>query len=223
MISFQGLSKSYLEGQEKHLVLDGISGEFLCGEFVAMIGKSGSGKSTFLNLISGIDKADTGQVSIDGTDITLLTETEQTLFRRRHIGFVFQDFNLVNTLTARENVLLPMQLNGLEDDERLVSLLTQLGLESRIDDYPDHLSGGEQQRVAIARALVHQPRIVLADEPTGNLDQETGAEVLALLENVVRDSGATLLVATHSNEVIDLADRVLSISDGKLVEPGPVK
>ncbi len=220
MIEFKELSKSYLEGHEKHLVLDAVEGNFRTGEFVVIIGKSGCGKSTFLNLISGIDEADQGEVRIGDTCITGLTEKERTLFRRRHIGFVFQDFNLVETLSARENVLLPLQLNGLDDAaglENMQELLKRLDIETRVDDYPDHLSGGEQQRVAIARALVHQPSLVLADEPTGNLDLETGKEVLELLVQLVRDSGVTLVMVTHSTEVMELADRVLSIEDGKLV------
>ena len=220
MIEFKELSKSYLEGQQKHLVLDALEGSFQQGEFVAIVGKSGCGKSTFLNLISGIDEADQGEVRIGDTTITKLSEKDRTLFRRRHIGFVFQDFNLVETLSARENILLPLQLNGLDDNEALETLqelLKRLDIEARVDDYPDHLSGGEQQRVAIARALVHQPSLVLADEPTGNLDLETGKEVLELLVQLVRDSGVTLVMVTHSTEVMELADRVLSIQDGKLV------
>ena len=220
MIEFRKLSKSYLEGKEEHRVLDAVEGSFRTGEFVAIIGKSGCGKSTFLNLISGIDEADQGEVEIGGTSITGLSEKERTLFRRRHIGFVFQDFNLVETLSARENVLLPLQLNGLDTEaglEHMQELLQRLNIEARVDDYPDHLSGGEQQRVAIARALVHRPSLVLADEPTGNLDLDTGKEVLELLVQLVRDSGVTLVMVTHSTEVMELADRVLSIEDGKLV------
>ena len=201
-------------------MLDAVEGSFRTGEFVAIIGKSGCGKSTFLNLISGIDEADQGEVEIGGTSITGLSEKERTLFRRRHIGFVFQDFNLVETLSARENVLLPLQLNGLDTEaglEHMQELLQRLNIEARVDDYPDHLSGGEQQRVAIARALVHRPSLVLADEPTGNLDLDTGKEVLNLLVQLVRDSGVTLVMVTHSTEVMELADRVLSIEDGKLV------
>lgn len=195
--------------------------DFGRGERVALLGPSGSGKSTLLNLMSGIDTADEGTVEVDGTDLTGLSERERTLFRRRHIGFVFQFFNLLPTLTVEENLLLPLELAGqvsAEDRRRASSLLEAVGLAHRTGTFPDRLSGGEQQRIAVARALVHRPLLVLADEPTGNLDAETGLRVLALLDDLVRESGTTLLMVTHAPEVAARADRILTVRGGRLVE-----
>jgi len=191
------------------------------GEFVVLLGRSGCGKSTLLNLISGIDLPTRGEVLIDGVSITRLSEHERTMFRRRHIGFIFQFFNLIPTLTVEENLLLPLELAGTVGaaaHQLARNLLQQVGLGDRLDSYPDHLSGGEQQRVAIARALVNRPDLLLADEPTGNLDEDTGRRVLELLDQLVHAAGATLIVATHSSEAVRLADRVLTIRDGLLVE-----
>ncbi len=191
------------------------------GEVVAILGPSGSGKSTLLNVVSGIDDPDAGEVEIAGTPVGRLRDRERTLFRRRRLGFVFQFFNLVPTLTVRENLLLPLELNGVTGSEarrRADGLLDRVGLGDRGDTYPDRLSGGEQQRVAIARAVVHEPTLLLADEPTGNLDRETGRRVLDLLAEIVRDAGLTLVVVTHSHDVLELADRVLTLRDGRLVE-----
>lgn len=221
MITLRKLSKSYVESGQSHVIFDNLNTEIAEGEFLVIVGKSGSGKSTLLNLISGIDSPSGGEISIRGTEITRLNEEKRTLFRRRYLGFVFQNFNLVETLTARENILLPLELNDCANEfapARVSELVEQLGLAERVDDYPDRLSGGEQQRVAIARALVHGPDIILADEPTGNLDLETGKEVLALLDKLVRQAGKTLVMVTHSREVIGIADRVMSISQGQLVE-----
>jgi len=190
------------------------------GEFLVLLGASGSGKSTFLNLISGIDSADSGSMLVEGTDLTRLSEYDRTVFRRDHIGIVFQFFNLIPTLTILENVTLPLELRGLRRrpaEQRGKHLLDRVGLLDRANDFPDRLSGGQQQRVAIARALVHEPRLVLADEPTGNLDGETGESVLRLLLELTRESGRTLLMATHDTAVIPLADRVFSIHDGRLL------
>jgi putative ABC transport system ATP-binding protein len=195
------------------------------GEFVVLLGRSGSGKSTLLNLISGIDLPSAGEISFNGVTLNTLSERERTLFRRRHIGFIFQSFNLIPTLTVEENCLLPLELNGmtgLQARKRCREALAQLGLADRAASFPDRLSGGEQQRVAIGRALVHDPRLVLADEPTGNLDLETGQEVLDLLDRVTRAAGKTLVMVTHSREVVGLADRILTISKGQLVEPARV-
>jgi putative ABC transport system ATP-binding protein len=185
------------------------------------MGPSGSGKSTLLNLISGIDTPTRGEVLIDSTSLTSLSEKERTLFRRRNIGFVFQFFNLIPTLTVQENLLLPMELigqNGKGAKGRAAELLEAVGLGDRGRSYPDRLSGGEQQRVAIARALAHDPPLVLADEPTGNLDAETGQQVMKLLHRLVRQSGKTMIIVTHSNDVVRLADRVFAIREGRLVE-----
>ncbi|MBE0597273.1 MAG: ABC transporter ATP-binding protein [Desulfuromonadales bacterium] len=226
LVRLRALTKSYPEGEQVRTVLHELSGEFGAGEFVALIGRSGSGKSTLLNLVSGIDVPTAGEVSIAGTDLTRLSERERTLFRRAHIGFIFQFFNLISTLTVLENVLLPLELQGRLGPAELDQgrqLLTEVGLADRADSFPDRLSGGEQQRVAIARALVHRPRLLLADEPTGNLDADTGAQVLALLERLVRGAGGTMLLVTHSAEVARLADRILTLRGGRLVEAAEVK
>ncbi|MBW3535795.1 MAG: ABC transporter ATP-binding protein [Gemmatimonadetes bacterium] len=203
------------------MVLDGADAVLGRGESVALLGPSGSGKSTLLNLVSGIDRPDRGRVVVDGTDLTALSERERTLFRRRHIGFVFQLFNLIPTLTVLENLLLPLELKGKvgsAERARAGGLLDDVGLADREDAFPDRLSGGERQRVAVARALVHEPLLVLADEPTGNLDAAAGARVADLLDDLVRRRGATLLTVTHSPELAARADRVLGLRDGKLRE-----
>jgi putative ABC transport system ATP-binding protein len=201
------------------LVLQNANAAFARGEFVAIVGKSGTGKSTLLNLISGIDRADNGAIWLNGQNLTALDERQRTLFRRDNIGFVFQFFNLIPTLTVGENVALPIELNGVSAKEarrRVESLLDAVGLLDRWETFPDRLSGGEQQRVAIARALVHDPLLVLADEPTGNLDEETGQQVLALLDRLTRQAGKNLIMVTHSTEAAAHADRVLCLRDGQL-------
>jgi putative ABC transport system ATP-binding protein len=215
-----GLSKGFREGGRMRTVLRGADAEFAKGEFVAILGKSGSGKSTLLNLISGIDLVDSGDIWVDGQQLTTLNERQRTLFRRQNIGFVFQFFNLIPTLTVWENVVLPLELAGVDNGEaqrRAKALLEAVGLLDRRDTFPDRLSGGEQQRVAIARALVHDPLLVLADEPTGNLDENTGRQVMALLDRLTRQNGKNLILVTHSNEAASYADRVLTLRDGQLV------
>jgi len=216
VISLSQVSKSYPEGSITHSVLDSISAEFQEGECVALLGRSGSGKSTLLNLISGIDKPDNGSIIIQGRDITGLSEYERTLFRRRHIGFIYQFFNLIPTLTVLENVMLPLELNEQRNEALVSSLLDEVELLERKEEYPDRLSGGEQQRVAIIRALVHDPLIVLADEPTGNIDRETGNKVMALLERLIRKRNKTLIIVTHSQEIASFADRQLLLENGVL-------
>ena len=221
MIEFQKLSKTYHEAGRSHPVFKEVDASIRQGEFVVLIGKSGSGKSTLLNLISGIDAADGGDILVEGNSLTGMNENQRTLFRRRQIGFVFQNYNLIPTLSVLDNLLLPLELTDQSNPEgksRALHLLDQLKVSDRSDYFPDKLSGGEQQRVAIARALVHQPKIILADEPTGNLDDETGQAVLALLDELVRDAGLTMVMVTHSREVIGLADRLLTIRDCQLVE-----
>jgi len=216
-----GLSKAYREGDRGHAILKGAGMALYPGEFVALLGPSGSGKSTLLNLVSGIDVPDAGEVRVAGTSLTGMTERGRTLFRRRHIGFVFQFFNLLPTLTVEENLLLPLELRGRigpADREKARVLLKRVELSGRESSFPDRLSGGEQQRVAVARALVHDPLLILADEPTGNLDSETGAAVLDLLAELAGSAAKTLLVVTHSNEVAGRADRVFRIRAGALVE-----
>lgn len=226
-IELRGVSKHYREGDRTRAVLDGVDATIGRGEFVALLGPSGSGKSTLLNLISGIDLPTAGDVVVDGIDLTRLGERDRTLFRRRHIGFVFQFFNLLPTLTVEENLLLPLELNGeigRRERERVASLLDKIGLGDRAKSFPDRLSGGEQQRIAVVRALIHEPSLVLADEPTGNLDQKTGHQVLQLIDELVRSAGKTLVAVTHSEALAEGADRVLMLQGGRLVErsaPGP--
>jgi putative ABC transport system ATP-binding protein len=221
VLSIKNLCRSFREGAREHRVLEHAEAEFADGEVVAVIGRSGSGKSTLLNLISGIDRPDSGTVSIDGLDVTALTEPHLTLFRRKHIGFVYQFFNLVPTLDVEENVRLVLELNGVrggEARERSADMLNEVGLGSRLHSSVDTLSGGEQQRVAIARALVHRPRVLLADEPTGNLDEETARQVLPVLLSLARKRGATLVIVTHDTGLALSADRMLELRDGRLQE-----
>jgi putative ABC transport system ATP-binding protein len=220
-IRLENLSKRYREGTNWRVVLDAASATFAQGEFVAILGKSGSGKSTLLNLISGIDRTDHGEIWLDGQNLTALDERQRTLFRRHNIGFVFQFFNLIPTLTVWENVVLPLELGGATNGQvrrQAEAVLDAVGLLDRRDTFPDRLSGGEQQRVAIARALVHNPLLVLADEPTGNLDQETGRQVMALLDRLTRQAGKNLILVTHSAEAAAFADRLLYLRDGKLLK-----
>ncbi|WP_305908026.1 ABC transporter ATP-binding protein [Methylomarinum sp. Ch1-1] len=220
-VELNGLGKDYRESGQRHQILAELSLSVTAGEFIVLLGRSGSGKSTLLNLISGIDLPDEGTVCVHDTLLNDLSEQQRTLFRRRHIGFVFQAYNLIPTLTVAENLLLPLELikaiNPV-DREKVLSLLQRLGLAERADTYPDRLSGGEQQRVAIARALIHDPDIILADEPTGNLDLETGDRVMSLLNELVRQTGKTLIMATHSQELTGQADRVFTIHDKRLNE-----
>ncbi|HKJ08921.1 MAG TPA: ABC transporter ATP-binding protein, partial [Gammaproteobacteria bacterium] len=214
LITIRGLKRTYREGEQARQVLRGLDLDVGRGECVALLGRSGGGKSTLLNLISGIDRPDAGTIHIDGVELTALDEYRRTLFRRRHIGFVYQFFNLIPTLTVEENLLLPLELNGLDNHQRAFDLLASVGLSDRRASFPDRLSGGEQQRVALVRALVHDPSLVLADEPTGNLDAHTGRIILDLLQRLVSERGSTLLLVTHSEDVAALADRVLHIQDG---------
>jgi putative ABC transport system ATP-binding protein len=220
-LRFHDLSKSYFEGDVRRVVLQNAHAEFRPGEVNVILGKSGSGKSTLLNLVSGIDAPDGGQIWVNGQELTALSERQRTLFRRARIGFIFQFFNLIPTLTVGENVSLPLELNRVPKKEARKKAQDQLGsvgLLDRWDTFPEKLSGGEQQRVALARALVHDPLLILADEPTGNLDEETGSQVLSLLARLAREQGRTLLMVTHSAEAAAHADRVLRLSHGGLVE-----
>jgi len=224
LLQLAALTKTYREGDRDRSVLQAVSLALERGSFSVLMGRSGAGKSTLLNLISGIDLPTSGHVRMGGTDLTSLSETERTLFRREHIGFVFQSFNLISTLTVGENVRLPLELAGESpraDRERAEAMLDRVGLADRADAFPDRLSGGEQQRVAVARALAHDPLLVLADEPTGNLDYETGQAVLTLLGDLVEDTGTTLLVATHDPEVLPRADRVLHLHGGTVHDEVP--
>lgn len=219
-LRFSDLSKSYYEGDMRRVVLQNAHAEFQPGEITAILGKSGSGKSTLLNLISGIDEADSGQIWVDGQDLSSLSERDRTLFRRSRIGFVFQFYNLIPTLTVGENVSLPLELNRIprpEARKKMQGLLDAVGLLDRWETFPEKLSGGEQQRVTLARALVHDPLLILADEPTGNLDEETGAQVMSMLTRLARERNRTLLLVTHSAEAASHADRVLRLSHGQLL------
>ncbi len=221
VLNLRHVSKSYREAQTRRTVLEDIDLAVERGEFVAVTGRSGTGKSTLLNLISGIDVPDSGAVILDGVDITALSERERTLKRRYAVGFVFQFFNLIPTLSVAENLMLPLELIGRDRVTarvRVSDMLERVDLASRAESFPDRLSGGEQQRVAVARALVHEPDLVLADEPTGNLDAETGRKVLTLLSELSRDAGRTLIIVTHSEEAAARADRVLRIEDGRIRE-----
>ena len=218
-LELQGLYKSYFDGSGDHHILKGANLNIEKGETVAILGSSGSGKSTLLNLIAGIDLPDQGEVRIDGKSLGQMSEKNRTLLRRRTMGFVFQSFNLIPTLNVYENLMLPLELNQISKNSGIISqMLEALGLKGREESHPDRLSGGEQQRVAIARALMHQPSLLLADEPTGNLDAETSQETLKLINHLVHRSRTTMIMATHSQEVIEWVDRVLGIEDGKLIE-----
>jgi putative ABC transport system ATP-binding protein len=214
-IELKNVTKRY--GQQ--IVLDAASVDVDRGEFVAVMGRSGSGKSTLLRLMGGLEAADEGVVRVDGTDLTLLSETERARRRRQGLGFVFQSFNLIPTLTVAENVELPLALNDVAPAEmrrRSRELLAELGLARCADRFPEDISGGEQQRVAIARAVIHEPKLVLADEPTGNLDTETAHHVLELLQRTCGERNATLIVATHGAELAARAARVVTIRAGRI-------
>lgn len=213
--------KVYPSGDGQRAVLDGASATIRAGERVAIIGPSGSGKSTLLNLLSGIDEPDSGTIEINGLDLRSLSENQRTLFRRNQIGFVFQSFNLLPALTVLENLLLPLELigeTGNEANERARFLLEMVELSKRADSFPDRLSGGEQQRVAIARAVVHEPSLLLADEPTGNLDEDTSHRLMERLEDLLTSGKTTLVMVTHSRDLADRMDRALALDHGGLVE-----
>lgn len=220
LVQVDKVSRIYREAGEVRSVLTEISLGVMEGECLALVGRSGSGKTTLLNLISGIDLPDAGSINVDGHNLGDLSERERTLFRRQHIGFVFQFFNLIPTLTVAENVALPLELNNHPEAairQRVRLLLGKIGLADRERAFPDQLSGGEQQRVAIARALAHEPALVLADEPTGNLDAKTGAHILDLLTGLSDRRGQTLVLVTHSPEVASYASRIVTLNNGKLV------
>jgi len=221
VILVQKLQKTFRDGDRSHEVLRELSFEVKEGEFVALLGRSGSGKSTLLNCLAGIETPDAGTISVAGSEITRLDDDARTRLRRDHIGIVFQFFNLLPVVSVLDNVLLPAELAGRYGDavrDRARALLGELGLGDRQGEFPDHLSGGEQQRVAIARALINEPRILLADEPTGNLDSKTGADTLELLARINRERGLTVVMATHSRAAAATASRVVQLEDGRLVE-----
>ena len=199
--------------------LDGVNLSVEDGEFVAIVGTSGSGKSTLLNMIGGLDVPTSGKVIVDGRDLSTLKDEQLTVFRRRKIGFIFQNYNLVPVLNVFENIVLPVELDGNKVDKKFMNEIVQmLGLEDKLNNMPNNLSGGQQQRVAIARALVSKPAIVLADEPTGNLDSKTSVDVLSLMKTSSYKFKQTLVMITHNNEIAQLADRIIRIEDGKIMQ-----
>jgi len=218
-VTLSKISRHFGHGDSRQQVLHDLNGTIQRGEILALLGRSGCGKSTLLNIIGGIDLPTHGSVHVDGTDLTNLDEHTRTLFRRRHIGFIYQFFNLLPTLNVADNLLLPLELNGWgmeHSRQRVQELLHGVELSGYDSSYPEQLSGGEQQRVAVARALAHHPKLILADEPTGNLDVESGQTVLNLLEKLVREEHSTMVMVTHSQAVASRADRTLTLVDGKL-------
>ena len=221
ILETRGLTKLYGSGETQVRALDGIDLTVERGEFVAVVGSSGSGKSTFLNRVGGLDVPTCGEVSVDQRRLRDLTDDELTVFRRRKIGFVFQQYNLIPMLTVWENIILPLKMDGRRVDEAYLREITGiLGLEERLDRIPGQLSGGQQQRVAIARALAIKPALLLADEPTGNLDSRTSQDVLGLLKITGRKYDQTVVMITHNEEIAQLADRIVRIEDGRLVKGG---
>ncbi|MFK7995238.1 MAG: ABC transporter ATP-binding protein [Granulosicoccus sp.] len=220
-ISVDGLGHAYTSGQTRTQILDGASLRVNAGQTIALIGRSGSGKSTLLNLISGLEPISTGDVILNGKSMKRLNDHQRTLLRGKQIGFIYQAFNLIPTLSVNDNIALPLALAGeayAKRTQRIEQLLSAVGLEGRANDYPDRLSGGEQQRVAIARALVHKPALILADEPTGNLDAKSGRQVLQLLTDLVKNQRSAMLLVTHSMEVARSADSILVLDQGKVDE-----
>lgn len=218
ILEAKGLVKYY--GKDENLVkaVDHSSFSVEKGEFVAVVGTSGSGKTTILNLVGGLDYPDAGEVIIDGQDISKMKPDELTIFRRRKIGFIFQNYNLVTVLNVYKNIVLPVKLDGNKVDEKYIHRITSmLGIDHKMKAYPNQLSGGQQQRVAIARALAAKPAIILADEPTGNLDSKTSQEVMGLLKMTSREFHQTVIMITHNEEIAQLADRTIHIEDGKIV------
>ena len=218
ILQTEGLKKYYGAGDTQVKALDGVDLAVERGEFVAIVGTSGSGKSTLLHMLGGLDRPTSGKVTVDGRDIFALKDEELTIFRRRKIGFVFQSYNLVPVLSVWENIVLPIQLDGKAVDEMFVQdVVATLGLEKKLQSLPNQLSGGQQQRVAIARALATKPAILLADEPTGNLDSKTSQDVLSLMKVTSQKFGQTMVMITHNEEIAQLADRIVRIEDGRIV------
>ena len=220
IIRVQGLCRGYVMGTEQVIALRNINLTFYEGEICCIFGASGSGKSTLLNLLAGMEKPSKGQVIIDGVDITRLNENEMAAFRQRNIGFVFQSYNLLPMLTAEENVAMPLMFVGMERSKRLRAaraVLRAVGLGDRINHYPTQMSGGQQQRTGIARAFVSRPRIVFADEPTGNLDSKTTTEIMDMMVRFARTYNETLILVTHNPELSDYTDRIITLKDGEVI------
>ena len=218
ILQAKDLKKIYGSGETAVHALDGVNFAVEKGEFVAVVGTSGSGKSTLLHMLGGLDRPTGGTVTVDGKEIFELKDEELTIFRRRKIGFVFQNYNLVPVLNVYENIVLPMQLDGRQPDGKYIdSIIETLGIGSKLNNLPNNLSGGQQQRVAIARALAAKPAIILADEPTGNLDSKTSQDVLSLMKVTSQKYSQTIVMITHNEEIAQLADRIIRIEDGKIV------
>ena len=221
ILETKGLKKHYGEGESLVKALDNVNLKVEQGEFVSIVGTSGSGKSTLLHMLGGLDYPTEGSVFVDGKDISTLKEEALAIFRRRKIGFVFQSYNLVPVLNVYENVVFPIQLDGNRIDQSYIDkIIKTLGLENKVNSLPSQLSGGQQQRVAIARALAAKPAIILADEPTGNLDTSTSQDVLGLLKVTAKKFEQTIVMITHNEEIAQLADRIIRIEDGKIVTEG---
>ena len=221
VVQTKNLTKTYAMGEMQVQALDGVDFSVSAGEFVAIIGKSGSGKSTLLHMLGGLDVPTSGSVIVDGNDLTMLDRTQLALFRRRRVGFIFQQYNLIPDLNVWDNIIFPLALDGVAiDTEFIDELLTALHIADKRDRMPSQLSGGEQQRVAIARALAMRPALILADEPTGNLDTTTSHEVMGLIRTLAAKLGQTLIVVTHDIYIAQLADRIVEMRDGRIVKGG---
>lgn len=221
VVQTKNLTKTYAMGEMQVQALDGVDFSVSAGEFVAIIGKSGSGKSTLLHMLGGLDVPTSGSVIVDGNDLTILDRTQLALFRRRRVGFIFQQYNLIPDLNVWDNIIFPLALDGVAiDTEFIDELLTALHIADKRDRMPSQLSGGEQQRVAIARALAMRPALILADEPTGNLDTTTSHEVMGLIRTLAAKLGQTLIVVTHDIDIAQLADRIVEMRDGRIVKGG---
>ncbi len=218
MLRCEGLAQTYLSGGRPLTVLKDITFSLEGGGFLAIVGPSGSGKTTLLGLLAGLDTPSAGEVWIDGDEVTTMTEDQRARMRSAKVGFVFQSFQLIPTLTARENVQVPLELRGEPSESRAAELLVRVGLGDRLDHYPAQLSGGEQQRVALARAFSIRPKILFADEPTGNLDARTGSTIIELMVELNRAEGTTLVLVTHDSDIASLARRTIRLSDGRVVE-----
>ena len=221
VLRLERLTKQFYEGVLQRAIFSDINLDILSGQFSILTGPSGSGKSTLLNLISGIEPPTSGKIIVDGIELTALSEKRRTLFRRHQVGMVFQSFNLIPTLSVSENLMLPLDLTGVSRKEaklRVIETLDRVGLADRSNSFPEQLSGGEQQRVAITRALVHDPTLVLADEPTGNLDSDNAHQIMGIFKNLVKDESKTLIVVTHRSDMEPLADRVFHLEDGNITE-----
>ncbi len=218
IISAEGLTKIYGKGDTEVRALDNVDFQVEKGEFVSVIGQSGSGKSTLLHILGAMDSPTSGKLTVDGTDVFSQKESELAVYRRRKVGFVFQFFNLIPVMTARENILLPLSLDSKKPDEDYLNdIIETIGLSDRMTHYPHQLSGGQQQRIAIARALITHPSVILADEPTGNLDSKSGKEILELLKSSIKKYEQTLVLITHDPKIAEQADRTVTISDGKII------